>query len=156
MINSAHKCIPWVGRRREAATLGETQKKLDQFDWAVQMRSYYFPAKAAEPAVLEVQMLGASLTYAHEYLGNPGRLVITPTTDRCYLTLLTAAQLHLGGAPQGPAGTGKTETTKDLGRALAAWVIVCNCSNMMDYKIMGTIFTGLATGGVDPSPAATP
>jgi dynein heavy chain len=113
----------------------------EAFAWAQQLRFYWKNEQT------EIRICDYVTKYFYEWIGNTGRLVITPLTDRCYVTLTMGLRLFLGGAPAGPAGTGKTETTKDLARALALPCYVFNCSDQMNYQTMADIFRGLAQVG---------
>jgi dynein heavy chain len=114
-----------------------------EFAWESQLRFYW--NREIDDCVIK-QCTG-TFRYGYEYMGLNGRLVITPLTDRCYMTLTQALTFKLGGSPAGPAGTGKTETVKDLAKSLALPCFVINCGDGLDYKAMGSIFSGLVQVG---------
>lgn len=94
-----------------------------------------------------LHQLSYSMEYGYEYLGAAPRLVVTPMTERAFLTMTTALSMGLGANPTGPAGTGKTETTKELSRWIAVQCVVFNCGDGLDAKFMAGFFNGLASTG---------
>lgn len=98
------------------------------FNWQKQLR-YYYDANVQPDGEITIRQIQATLAYGLEYMGATSRLVITPLTDRCWITITGALHIKLGANPSGPAGTGKTESTKDLAKALACLCIVFNCSD---------------------------
>lgn len=116
------------------------------FFWLIQMR-YVYRAEGDFLQRLSVKMANANLDYGFEYLGVPERLVRTPLTDRCFLTLTQALCQGLGGSPYGPAGTGKTESVKALGLQLGRFTLVFCCDDTFDFQAMGRIFLGICQVG---------
>ena len=88
-------------------------KNPNDWMWFKQLR-YAIDTKSGQCLV---GMCDAFFDYTFEYQGNAPKLVHTPLTDKCYLTLVMGMKLGYGGNPYGPAGTGKTESVKALGQA---------------------------------------
>uniref|UniRef100_A0A3B4GDC8 Cytoplasmic dynein 2 heavy chain 1 n=1 Tax=Pundamilia nyererei TaxID=303518 RepID=A0A3B4GDC8_9CICH len=114
----------------------------DAWAWKKQLRFYMGPDQCCH-----IHMVDAQFSYTYEYQGNVAKLVHTPLTDKCYLTLTQAMKMGLGGNPYGPAGTGKTESVKALGGLFGRQVLVFNCDEGIDVKSMGRIFVGLVKCG---------
>lgn len=121
----------------------EEIKSITAFEWTHFLRFYHDKSNGD----LVAKIGDASFNYGFEYLGLTPSLVRTPLTDRVYLTMAQALYAKMGGSPFGPAGTGKTETVKNMGHHLGRHVLVFNCDETFDFKAMGRIFVGLCNCG---------
>ncbi|KAM3726645.1 Cytoplasmic dynein 2 heavy chain [Dirofilaria immitis] len=110
--------------------------------WQKQLRFYL---ESQEYVV--IRHIGARFDYTYEYQGNAPKLVHTPLTDKCYLTLTQAMSMGFGGNLYGPAGTGKTESVKALANLFGRQVLVFNCDEGIDVYSMIRIFIGLVQCG---------
>ena len=117
------------------------------FNWQKQLRYYYEEVDGYTETQCVIRQIQAMLFYGYEYMGATTRLVITPLTDKCWITITGALHIKLGANPAGPAGTGKTESTKDLAKGIAVLCIVYNCSDQVDYQMMQRHLAGLAMQG---------
>lgn len=117
-------------------------RRLSSPYWTRELRFYISDGQEKAQTDITVQCGQARFSYGWEYLGIGETLVQTPLTSRCYLTLAEALRQGLGGSPFGPAGTGKTETVKALGRHLGRFVAVFNCDESFDSIAVGRILAG--------------
>ncbi len=136
MLNSRNR---EVLERLQTLDVHETS----EFEWQSELR--YYPLKAGEVAC---RIFSGARNYGFDYLVDGSRLVVTPLTVRCYRTLLSSLSQYMGGAAEGAPGIGKTETTKDLGKALGKCCMVFSGSAVLQVDSIARLFKGVASSGI--------
>ncbi|ODV62102.1 dynein heavy chain [Ascoidea rubescens DSM 1968] len=121
---------------------------IGDFYWKFQQTFYYDDSLEDYVERLKVHQANVVFSYGFEYLGIPDRLVYTPLTNQCFISMTQAAAQRLGGSPFGPAGTGKTETIKSLGQNLGKMVLVFCCDEYFDFQAISRILFGVCRVGV--------
>ncbi|XP_048242736.1 dynein heavy chain domain-containing protein 1-like [Haliotis rufescens] len=94
-----------------------------------------------------IQQLGHNFYYDYEYLGPQHSLVLTPLTERAFLSLTQATKNFHCGALVGPAGSGKSETVRELARMLGRTIFTINCNENLTLAMMLQLMTGMVQSG---------
>ncbi|EDO49395.1 predicted protein, partial [Nematostella vectensis] len=89
----------------------------------------------------------SSFCYGYEYLGPSSRLLVTPLTRRCFLSLTTALRAFKCGTTLGPDGTGKTETIRELSKALGRHQVMFDCTEALVSSMLVRFLTGMLLSG---------
>ena len=110
------------------------------YEWQTVIR-YYF-----EDDVV-MRSLGGQFEWGGEYQGVWQVMVNTKDIRRAYATVLGGLNWGLGVVMQGPSGTGKTETLKELARSMARFCLVFNCSSLVSTRLLQKRLAGLCYTG---------
>lgn len=122
--------------------LANSSAGADDFEWLAQMRYYWVDGK------ISVRLLKSTqLHFCNEYLGNFQRIVMTPLTERAYRTIICALEHRSFAWLHGPSGTGKSETVKDMARALAIQCRVFNSLSDLDHTSIAKFLKGIVASG---------
>ncbi|XP_071818739.1 dynein axonemal heavy chain 5-like isoform X4 [Apostichopus japonicus] len=120
-------------------------RELGDFEWRRCIRFYYQRIDGRiEP---EIYIFEDKQSYGNEFFGGQSSLVMTPLTERCFLTLSMCLRQLRGAAITGATGVGKTETVKGLAYTLGRYLALFGCSPNSDPLAMGKMVQGLAMDG---------
>ena len=93
------------------------------FKWYSFLRYYY------EKDSVIMKAMGSEHAWGGEYQGLWNLMINTSDIRRAHISILSNIKYGNGVLLQGPSGTGKTESLKELGRCMAKYCVIFNCSS---------------------------
>jgi len=114
---------------------------VSDFSWQRNIRAYW----RKEDCIVSIG--NVDLSYCYEYIGARSRLVMTPLTERVYISLSQSLSLHQCGALYGRAGTGKSETIKDIAHTIGVFLLIFNGSDQISSSVTTQWLKGIAQAG---------
>ncbi|XP_078672103.1 uncharacterized protein LOC144911712 isoform X1 [Branchiostoma floridae x Branchiostoma belcheri] len=127
----------------QSDSVGVGSNLVHSFHWRSQIKYNY----QEDQKFVSTKVLDMEFDYGFEYQGSASRLVITPQTERVFVSLTQAISANMGALCQGPPGHGKQETLRELSMCLGCPLYKFHCTHSMDTYMLGDIFKGLATTG---------
>lgn len=121
--------------------INDPNSNIECFQWISQLRYYWNNNEVV------IRALNFSIPYGYEYLGNFQRIVNTPLSERCILSVLLAFKNQMNASIEGPTATGKSETIKELAKFLAIQFKVFDCAPEMSFSTISQFLKGIAISG---------
>ncbi|KAL3885754.1 hypothetical protein ACJMK2_025795 [Sinanodonta woodiana] len=121
----------------------ENDLPAESLTWRTQLQYSFIKDTRTVP----VKCLDNEFEYGFEYLGSSNREVITPLTERIFLSLTQTMKSYYGAMCVGPVEAGKYEVVKEMSRSLGHSLYKFNCTKNMDYCNLQDIFHGFASTG---------
>lgn len=119
-------------------------RDVNDFEWQKCFRVYTTDDQQANPRFC---VMDETYTYGSEFYGNEQQAVITPVTERCFLTFMQAGRLLKGSVICGKPNSGKTLTAKGFAQYLGKFIYVMSCTSQTDFKAIANTLQGLAQAG---------
>lgn len=119
---------------------------LDNFIWKSKVK-YYINQTSDYLQKISVKIMDSEHYYGFEYQGLTPSLVRNDIIKSSFVNYNECLACKKGGCSFGPAGTGKTESVKEFGKALGRPVLVFNCDDSFDFTAISRILLGICQVG---------
>ncbi|XP_050548553.1 dynein axonemal heavy chain 10-like isoform X2 [Daktulosphaira vitifoliae] len=117
---------------------------ISDFEWDCTLKYYWLKSENN----LFFSQCSEYFQFGHEYMGSNRNLLITPLTNRIYLTFTQALKMNVGGALIGNSGTGKLQTILTMSKLFGQLCKVITCSDQLNHEIFEQFLIGICKSKV--------